>query len=72
MRPKLMASRRRAQTGRRRVRASGLGYQHTQAQGLLDTDRVSIAILTGVVAGVILFLDDRLERSLLKWRPQPG
>jgi NitT/TauT family transport system permease protein len=50
---------------------SGLGYQLTQAQGLLDTDRVfSIVILTGVVAAVILFLADRLERSLLKWRPQ--
>lgn len=50
---------------------SGLGYQLTQAQGLLDTDRVfSIVVLTGVVAAVILFLADRLERSLLKWRPQ--
>jgi NitT/TauT family transport system permease protein len=50
---------------------SGLGYQLTQAQGLLDTDRVfSIVILTGVVAAVVLFLADRLERSLLKWRPQ--
>jgi NitT/TauT family transport system permease protein len=50
---------------------SGLGYQLTQAQGLLDTDRVfSIVILTGVVAAVILFVADRLERSLLKWRPQ--
>ncbi|WP_459974497.1 hypothetical protein [Nocardioides pyridinolyticus] len=49
----------------------GLGYQLSQAQGLLDTDRVfSIVILTGVVAAVILFLADRLERSLLKWRPQ--
>ena len=50
---------------------SGLGYQLTQAQGLLDTDRVfSIVVLTGVVASIILFLADRLERSLLKWRPQ--
>lgn len=50
---------------------SGLGYQLTQAQGLLDTDRVfSIVILTGVVAAVVLFLADKLEKSVLKWRPQ--
>lgn len=50
---------------------SGLGYQLTQAQGLLDTDRVfSIVILTGVVAAVILFVADLLEKWLLKWRPQ--
>ena len=50
---------------------SGLGYQLTQAQGLLDTDRVyAIVILTGLVAAVVLFIADRLERSLLKWRPQ--
>lgn len=50
---------------------SGLGYQLTQAQGLLDTDRVfSIVILTGIVAAVILFIADRLEKWLLKWRPQ--
>ncbi|MGH3383119.1 MAG: ABC transporter permease [Nocardioidaceae bacterium] len=50
---------------------SGLGFQLTQAQGLLDTDRVfSIVLLTGVVAAAVLFVADRLERALLKWRPQ--
>jgi NitT/TauT family transport system permease protein len=50
---------------------SGLGYELTQAQGLLNTDRVfSIIILTGVLASVVLFLADRAEARLLKWRPQ--
>lgn len=50
---------------------SGLGYQLTQAQGLLDTDRVfAIVILTGILASVVLFLADRAESRLLKWRPQ--
>jgi NitT/TauT family transport system permease protein len=50
---------------------SGLGYELTQAQGLLDTDRVfAIVILTGIVASIVLFLADRAEARLLKWRPQ--
>jgi NitT/TauT family transport system permease protein len=50
---------------------SGLGYQLTQAQGLLDTDRVfSIVVVTGVLAAVVLYLADRVERVALKWRPQ--
>jgi NitT/TauT family transport system permease protein len=50
---------------------SGLGYQLARAQGLLDTDRVFlIVMLTGIVAAVILFVADRLEKRLLKWRPQ--
>jgi NitT/TauT family transport system permease protein len=50
---------------------SGLGYQLTHAQGLLDTDRVfSIVVVTGVLAGVVLYLAERLERAVLKWRPQ--
>lgn len=50
---------------------SGLGYQLARAQGLLNTDRVfSIVVLTGVVAAVILFVAGRLEKALLKWRPQ--
>jgi NitT/TauT family transport system permease protein len=50
---------------------SGLGYQLTHAQGLLDTDRVfSIVVVTGVLAGVVLYLAGRVERVLLKWRPQ--
>jgi NitT/TauT family transport system permease protein len=50
---------------------SGLGYQLTQAQGLLDTDRVfSIVVLTGIVASIVLFGAGRLERAVLKWRPQ--
>lgn len=49
---------------------SGLGYQLTQAQGLLNTDRVfSIVVLTGVIAAAILFVAGRLEKALLKWRP---
>lgn len=50
---------------------SGLGYQLVQAQGLLNTDRVfSIVILTGIVATIILFVAGRLEKALVKWRPQ--
>jgi NitT/TauT family transport system permease protein len=50
---------------------SGLGYQLTHAQGLLDTDRVfSIVVVTGVLAGVVLYLAERAERAVLKWRPQ--
>jgi NitT/TauT family transport system permease protein len=50
---------------------SGLGYQLTQAQGLLDTDRVfSIVVVTGVLAGIVLWLAQRLENAVLKWRPQ--
>jgi NitT/TauT family transport system permease protein len=50
---------------------SGLGFQLTQAQGLLNTDRVfSIVILTGVIAALVLFVADKLEKRLLKWRPQ--
>jgi NitT/TauT family transport system permease protein len=50
---------------------SGLGFQLTQAQGLLDTDRVfSIVVLTGIIASIVLYLADRLERVVLKWRPQ--
>jgi NitT/TauT family transport system permease protein len=50
---------------------SGLGYQLTQAQGLLDTDRVfSIVVVTGVLAGVVLWLAQLLENAVLKWRPQ--
>ncbi|HWJ65269.1 MAG TPA: ABC transporter permease [Nocardioides sp.] len=50
---------------------SGLGYQLAQAQGLLNTDRVfSIVVLTGVVATVILFAAGRVEKAVLKWRPE--
>jgi NitT/TauT family transport system permease protein len=50
---------------------SGLGYQLTQAQGLLDTDRVfSIVVVTGVLAGVVLWLAQVVENAVLKWRPQ--
>jgi NitT/TauT family transport system permease protein len=50
---------------------SGLGFQLTQAQGLLDTDRVfSIVVVTGVLAGIVLWLAQRLENAVLKWRPQ--
>jgi len=50
---------------------SGLGYQLTQAQGLLDTDRVfSIVVLTGVLAGLVLYLAALVENKVLKWRPQ--
>jgi len=50
---------------------SGLGFQLTQAQGLLDTDRVfAIVVLTGLVAAFVLYLADRAENALLKWRPQ--
>jgi len=50
---------------------SGLGYQLTQAQGLLDTDRVfSIVVVTGVLAAIVLWLAQRLENAVLKWRPQ--
>jgi NitT/TauT family transport system permease protein len=50
---------------------SGLGYQLTQAQGLLDTDRVfSIVVVTGLLAAVVLWLAQRLENAVLKWRPQ--
>jgi NitT/TauT family transport system permease protein len=50
---------------------SGLGFQLTQAQGLLDTDRVfSIVVVTGVLAAVVLWLAQQLENRLLKWRPQ--
>jgi NitT/TauT family transport system permease protein len=50
---------------------SGLGYQLTKAQGLLDTDRVfSIVVVTGVLAGVVLYLAALAESRLLKWRPQ--
>jgi NitT/TauT family transport system permease protein len=50
---------------------SGLGFQLTQAQGLLDTDRVyGIVVLTGVLASIVLYAADRLERKVLKWRPQ--
>jgi NitT/TauT family transport system permease protein len=49
---------------------SGLGYQLTQAQGLLDTDRVfSIVVVTGVLAGVVLYLAAFVGSRLLKWRP---
>jgi NitT/TauT family transport system permease protein len=50
---------------------AGLGYQLTQAQGLLDTDRVfSIVVITGVLAGFVLYLAQLLENALLKWRPR--
>ncbi|MEA2179484.1 MAG: sulfonate transport system permease protein [Solirubrobacteraceae bacterium] len=50
---------------------AGLGYQLTQAQGLLDTDRVfSIVVVTGVLAGVVLYLAQLVENKVLKWRPQ--
>jgi NitT/TauT family transport system permease protein len=50
---------------------SGLGYQLTQAQGLLDTDRVfSIVVVTGVMAAIVLWLAQQLENRVLKWRPQ--
>jgi NitT/TauT family transport system permease protein len=50
---------------------SGLGYQLTQAQGLLDTDRVfSIVVVTGVLAGLVLYLASVVENKVLKWRPQ--
>ena len=50
---------------------SGLGFQLTTAQGLLDTDRVySIVVLTGIIASIVLYLADRTERAVLKWRPQ--
>jgi len=46
------------------VRLAGL-------QGLLDTDRVySIVVLTGIIASIVLYLADRTERAVLKWRPQ--
>ena len=41
------------------------------AQDLLDTDRgYLIVLLTGIVAAVILFVADRMEKRLLKCRPQ--
>jgi NitT/TauT family transport system permease protein len=50
---------------------SGLGYQLTKAQGLLDTDRVfSIVVVTGVVAGLVLYLAQRVENAVVKWRPE--
>jgi NitT/TauT family transport system permease protein len=50
---------------------AGLGYQLTQAQGLLDTDRVfSIVVVTGVLAGLVLYLAQLVENKVLKWRPQ--
>jgi NitT/TauT family transport system permease protein len=49
---------------------SGLGFQLTQAQGLLDTDRVfSIVVVTGVLAATVLWLAQRAENAVLKWRP---
>jgi NitT/TauT family transport system permease protein len=50
---------------------SGLGYQLTKAQGLLDTDRVfSIVVVTGVVAGLVLYLAQLVENAVVKWRPE--